>query len=99
MIYDTFNSIADTLGSYWEQSGNDTVHAAFIAGIVFWFVIERFLGFIATPIIKAASVTVILIITFLGISVLSSFGTYSEGGRPAVTIEESNRQILMDAVK
>jgi hypothetical protein len=99
VIYDTFNSIADTLGSYWENSGNDVAHAAFVAGLLFWFVIERFLGFIATPIIKAASVTVVLIITFLAISVLNSFGTYSEGERPKVTIEESNRQILMDAVK
>lgn len=99
MIYDAFNSMADTIGSMWESSGDSSIHAAFIAGIVFWFVAERIIGFIATPLIKAASIIVVLLLTFLGISVLDSFGSYSEGDRPAVTIEESNRQILKEALE
>jgi hypothetical protein len=99
VIYDAFNSISDTVGAMWESSGSPTVHAAFVAGIVFWFVIERLIGIIATPIIKAASIAVVLLLVFFGISVLDSFGTYSEGDRPAVTIEEGNRQILKDALE
>lgn len=99
MIHDAFNSISDTIGSMWETSGSPTVHAAFIAGIVFWFVIERMIGIIATPIIKAASIAVVLLLVFFGISILDSFGTYSGGDRPAVTIEEGNRQILKDALE
>ncbi|NTF17183.1 hypothetical protein G6L37_01905 [Agrobacterium rubi] len=99
MIYDAFNSMTDTVGSLWDESGSTTTHAAFVAGIAFWFVAERVIGFIATPIIKAASIAVVLLLTFLGISALESFATYSDGGRPAVTIEESNRQILKDALQ
>lgn len=83
----------------WESSGSSTAHAAFVAGIVFWFVIERFIGIIATPIIKAASIAAVLILVFFGISVLDSFGTYSAGDRPDVTIEEGNRQILKDVLE
>lgn len=99
MIYDAFNSFADTMGQVWETSGDPTTHAAFIAGIAFWFIAERLIGFIATPIFKAASIAVILLMTFLGISVLDSFGTYSQADRPEVTIEESNRQILKEALE
>jgi hypothetical protein len=99
VIYDAFNSISDTIGTLWQSSGDGSAHSAFIAGIVFWFVIERLIGFIAAPLIKAASIVAVLLLTFFGISVLDSAGVYSGGDRPAVTIEESNRQILKDALE
>lgn len=99
MIYDAFNSIADTVGTIWESAGDSNTHAAFISGIVFWFVAERIIGFIATPLIKAASIVAVLLMTFLAISAIDSFGTYSKGDRPDVSIEESNRQILKDALE
>jgi hypothetical protein len=99
VIYDAFNSISDTVGGLWESSGSSAAHSAFVAGIIFWFTIERFVGIIATPVIKAASIAVVLLLVFFGISILDSFGTYSEGERPAVTIEEGNRQILKDALE
>lgn len=99
MIYDAFNSMADTVGSLWASSGDSTTHAAFISGIVFWFVAERLIGFIATPLVKGASIGAVLLLTFLAISAIDSFGTYSEGDRPSVSIEETNRQILKDAIE
>lgn len=99
MIYDIFNSIADTVGSMWRYGSTSSAHGAFLAGIILWFVIERLLGIIATPLIKATSIAVILLFVFFGVSVFSSFGTYSSVERPAVTIEEGNRRILEEVLE
>lgn len=99
MVYETFNMTSDVLGSVWDWAGGSDPHRAFIGGIIFWFVVERLLGFIATPVIKSASIVAVLILTFMALSALSSFSTYSDVERPAVSITQKNTEILKDALE
>lgn len=99
MIYETFNAVSDALGSVWDWAGAVEPHTAFIGGIVFWFVAERLLGFIAAPVIKSASIAAVLIITFLTLAAFSSFSAYSGIERPAVSKTQSDTQILKEALE
>lgn len=99
MIYDSFNALSESIGAVWSTSGIAKSSGGIITGIIFWFAVERLLGLIATPLFKGASIAFVLLLTFMTLSIFHSFGTYSSVERPPMSIEETNRLILKDALK
>jgi hypothetical protein len=101
MVYEAFDALASALGSVWEWAGSADPHHAFIAGVVVWFVAERVLGFIATPVFKAASITIALILVLLATGLMQSFSTWTDAGgsRPAIARGAAETDALKDAIE
>ncbi|WP_327210633.1 hypothetical protein [Rhizobium leguminosarum] len=98
MIYEAFDTLASAFGTVWEWAGSANPHHAFIAGVVIWFMVERVLGFVATPIFKAASITIALILVLLATGLAQSFSTWTEAGgsRPAIARGAAETNALKD---
>lgn len=101
MVYEAFDALAAAVGSVWEWAGSADPQHAFIGGVVVWFFAERMLGFIATPIFKAASITVVLIGILLATALAQSFSTWTENGgsRPAIARGAAETDALRDVVE
>lgn len=101
MIYEAFDAMASTISTVWTWAGSANPHHSLVAGIVIWFLIERVLGFIATPIFKAASITAALILALLITGAAQNFGNWTDAGgsRPAVARGAAESELLKEMNK
>jgi hypothetical protein len=101
MIYEAFDTLASAFGTVWEWAGSADPHYAFIAGVVIWFTVERVLGFVTTPIFKAASITIALLLVLLATGLAQSFSAWTEAGgsRPAIARGTAETNALGDLVE
>jgi ABC-type uncharacterized transport system permease subunit len=99
MVYEAFDTLAAAFGAVWDWAGSADPHHAFIAGVVIWFLVERLLGFVATPIFKAASITIALILMLLATGLAQTFSKWTEAGgsRPAIARGAAETNALKDA--